>query len=175
MQEKRVLQFLKFRKNLRYKGTQGSTNVSYSYLNMYSLGLNGLIECRLLNIFELVFVQSGWCGMECGFVYILFYNLQLQYAWWELLLCSWGSIIPRPLLTSWTFPLINPWFGFRNRETMDRSTRILHQERDLEQEKILLEERMDQDQGYSDIDQRTSTQEDYKLKEHTNSNYFLKI
>ena len=42
MQEKRVLQFLKFRKNLRYKGTQGSTNVSYSYLNMYSLGLNGL-------------------------------------------------------------------------------------------------------------------------------------
>ena len=69
----------------------------------------------------------------------------------------------------------NPWFGFRNRETMDRSTRILHQERDLEQEKILLEERMDQDQGYSDIDQRTSTQEDYKLKEHTNSNYFLKI
>ena len=106
MQEKRVLKFLKFRKHLRYKGTQGGTNVSYSYLNMHSLGLNGLIECRLLNIFELVFVQSGWCGMECGFVYILFYNLQLQYAWWELLLCSWGSIIPRPLLTSWTFPLI---------------------------------------------------------------------
>ena len=31
------------------------------------------------------------------------------------------------------------------------------------------------DQGYSDIDHRTSTQQDYKLKEHTNSNYFLKI
>ncbi|XP_023322476.1 uncharacterized protein LOC111696919 [Eurytemora carolleeae] len=45
---------------------------------------------------------------------------------------------------------------------MDRSTRILHQERDQEQEKILLEERMDQ--GYSDIDHRTSTQQDYKLK-----------
>ena len=68
----------------------------------------------------------------------------------------------------------NPWFGFRNRETLDRTSRILHQERDLEQERILLEERMDQDQGYSDIDQRASTQEDYKLKEHTNSNYFLK-
>ena len=56
---KSVLQFLEFRKHLRFKGTQGGTKISFSYLNMYSLGLNGLIESRLLNIFELVFVQSG--------------------------------------------------------------------------------------------------------------------
>ena len=35
---------------------------------------------------------------------------------------------------------------------------------------------MDQDQGYSDIDHRTSTQEDYKLKEHIQTQIiFLKF
>ena len=51
-----ILNKTEFCKHLRYKMTQiciaRGTNVSINCTNMYSLGFNGLIECRLLNIFE---------------------------------------------------------------------------------------------------------------------------
>ena len=61
-----------FCKHLHYKMTQiciaSGTNVSRDkrmYLNctnMYPLGFNRLVECRLLNILKLVLVQSGESG-----------------------------------------------------------------------------------------------------------------